>query len=177
MPSPRAKLALIGLIPLGLLALIFAAAQLRPSDDPGVVIELASPMPELQGDEWINGEPVTKDELEGRIALVNFWAEWCGPCRDEQPALQRLAEEFDGRVQFVGVNFIDDQARALEFIREFGVTYPSVVDDGALAHRFQMPYAPTTYLVDRSGMMRYQLLGAQEEDDLRGYLEDLLARD
>jgi thiol-disulfide isomerase/thioredoxin len=173
-PSPRAKLALLGLIPLGLLALIFVAAQLRPSDDPGVVIELSRPMPDLEGEEWINGGPVTKDDLEGVVALVNFWAEWCGPCRVEQPALQRLAEEFEGRVEFVGVNFIDDQARALEFIREFGVTYPSVVDDGALAHRFQMPYAPTTYLVDRSGVMRYQLLGAQEEDDLRAYLEELL---
>ena len=172
-PSSRAKLALLGLIPLGLLALIFAAAQFRPAEDPGTVIEISRPMPALEG-EWINGGPLTPQDFEGKVALVNFWGEWCGPCRKEQPALQRLAEEFDGRVQFVGVDFIDDQARALEFIREFGVTYPSVVDEGSLAHRFQMPYAPTTYLVDRGGVMRYQLLGAHEEDVLRGYLEELL---
>jgi cytochrome c biogenesis protein CcmG/thiol:disulfide interchange protein DsbE len=173
MPSPRAKLALLGLIPLGILALIFVAAQMRPSDDPGAVVELSRTMPALEG-EWINGDPLTEQDLQGRVVLVNFWAEWCGPCRKEQPALQRLAEEYDGRVQFVGVDLIDDRARALEFIREFGVTYPSVEDDGALAHRFQMPYPPTTYLVDRAGVMRYQLLGAQEEDELRAYLEELL---
>ncbi len=174
MPSPRAKLALLGLIPLGLLALIFVAAQARPSDGPGVVIELSRPMPELEGEEWINGDPLTEQDFRDKVVLVNFWAEWCGPCRKEQPALQRLAEEYEGRVEFVGVDFLDDRVRALEFIREFGVTYPSVEDDGTLAHRFQMPYPPTTYLVDRAGVMRYQLLGEQEEDELRRYLEELL---
>jgi cytochrome c biogenesis protein CcmG/thiol:disulfide interchange protein DsbE len=110
------------------------------------------------------------------VVVVNFWADWCGPCRKEQPALQRLSDEYAGRAQFVGVNFMDDQAKALEYIREFGVTYPSVVDDGPLANRFQMPYPPTTYFVDRGGVMRYMLLGEQTEERLRGYLEELLAK-
>ncbi len=173
-PSPRAKLAMLGLIPLGLLALIFVAAQLRPPDDPGAVIEVSGPMPDL-GDEWLSGEGLSADAFRDKVVVVNFWGSWCGPCRKEQPVLQRLSEEYEGSVQFVGVDFIDDQAAAREFVREFGVTYPSVVDEGPLAHRFGVPYAPATILVDRRGEMRYQLLGAQEEDDLRGYLEELLA--
>lgn len=173
MPSPRAKLAVLGLIPIGLLALIFVGAQLRPSDDPGSVIELSRPMPDL-GDRWLIGDGLPSDALRGKVVVVNFWGSWCGPCREEQPVLQRLSEEYEGPVQFVGVNFIDDQAAAREFVREFGVTYPSVVDDGPLAHQFGVPYAPATFLVDRTGQMRYQLLGAQEEDELRGYLEEIL---
>jgi cytochrome c biogenesis protein CcmG, thiol:disulfide interchange protein DsbE len=172
-PSPRAKLALLGLIPLGLLALIFVAAQLRPSDDPGVVLELSRPMPDL-GDRWLTGEGLPAGALQDKVVVVNFWGSWCGPCRREQPVLQRLSEEYEGQVQFVGVDFIDDEAAAREFVREFGVTYPSVVDEGSLAHEFGVPYAPATFLVDRSGVMRYQLLGAQEEDELRAYLEELL---
>lgn len=174
MPSPRAKLALLGLIPLGILALIFVAAQLRPSKDPGSVIELSRPMPDL-GDDWLMGDGLPEGALRGKVVVVNFWGSWCGPCRKEQPVLQSLSEEYESRVQFVGVDFIDDQAAAREFVREFGVTYPSVVDDGPLAHKFGVPYAPATFLVDRTGEMRYQLLGAQDEDELRGYLEELLA--
>ena len=173
MPSPHAKLALLGLIPLGLLAAIFVVAQARPTDDPGAVIELSRPMPDL-GDDWLIGEGLAADALQGKVVVVNFWGSWCGPCRKEQPVLQRLSEEYEGRVQFVGVDFIDDQAAAREFVREFGVTYPSVVDDGPLAHRFGMPYPPATYLVDRNGEMRYLLLGEQGESELRGYLEELL---
>ncbi len=172
MPSPRVKLALLALIPLGVLALTLSAFLLRPSKDPGSVIELSEPMPSLEG-EWLNGE-LTPAEYEGKVVLVNFWGTWCGPCRREQPVLQKLSEEYDGEVQFIGVDFLDDQAAAREFIREFGVTYPSVVDDGPLGHEFGVPYAPATFLVDRSGTMRYQLLGAQEEPELRGYIEELL---
>jgi thiol-disulfide isomerase/thioredoxin len=173
MPSARAKLALLALIPIGLIAVTLAAFYLRPSDDPGSVTEVSGPMPALDG-EWLNGGPLNGDAFRDKVVLVNFWATWCGPCRKEQPALQRLSEEYDGRAQFVGVNFRDDGAAAREYIREFGVTYPSVVDDGPLAHEFSVPYLPATILVDPSGEMRYLLLGAQNEDGLRGYLNELL---
>jgi cytochrome c biogenesis protein CcmG/thiol:disulfide interchange protein DsbE len=166
------KLALLALIPLTLLAVTVAAFYLRPSEEPGSVIEISGPMPALEG-EWLNGE-LTPSSYRGKVVLVNFWGTWCGPCRREQPVLQRLSEEYAGEVQFVGVDFLDDQAAAREFIREFGVTYPSVVDDGPLGHRFGVPYAPATFLVDRSGEMRYQLLGAQAESELRERIEELL---
>lgn len=172
--SARVKLALLSLIPLSILGLTLLAAALQPSEEAGSASEISRPMPALEG-EWLNGGPLSPSAYRGKVVVVNFWADWCGPCRKEQPALQRLSEEYQGRVQFVGVNFNDDRAKAREYIREFNVTYPSVVDDGPLAHRFQMQYPPTTFLVDRTGVMRYQLLGAQEEPELRGYIEELLA--
>ena len=172
--SARVKLALLALIPLSVLGLTLLAAWLAPGEEAGSVVEIDRPMPTIEG-EWINGGPVTPQEYRGRVVLVNFWGTWCGPCRKEQPALQRLAEEYEGRVVFIGVDFRDDRAAALEWIREFGVTYPSVEDDGPLSYRFQLPYVPGTFLTDREGVMRYLLLGAQTEDGLRGYLEELLA--
>ena len=156
-------------------ALLSLAAFFRPSDEPGTAIEISGPMPALQGDAVVGGS-VTPDVYRGKVVVVNFWASWCGPCRREQPGLQRLSEEYDGRVAFVGVNFTDDPAAAKEYVREFGVTYPSVRDpDGSIGFDFSIPYLPATVLVDGSGQMRYRLLGAQPEERLRDYLEELLA--
>ncbi len=112
----------------------------------------------------------------GKVVLVNFWASWCGPCRREQPGLSRLWEEYRDRgVQFVGVNFRDDEAAALAYLEEFDVAYPSVEDPtGIIAHRFGVPYLPATVLVDAAGEMRLRLVGAQAETTLRGHIEDLL---
>ena len=170
--SPPARALFLGLVGLGILGGAVAAYVARPSDDPGSVIEVEGAMPALEG-EWLNGGPV--EDLEGKVVVVNFWADWCGPCRKEQPVLQRLSEEYADRVQFVGVNYRDDQAKAREYIREFGVTYPSVVDDGPLGHAFGVPYLPATILVARDGEMRWLMLGAQEEGDLRPRIEELLA--
>jgi cytochrome c biogenesis protein CcmG/thiol:disulfide interchange protein DsbE len=94
----------------------------------------------------------------------------------EQPALQRLSEEYEGRVRFVGVNHTDGEAAAREYVREFGVTYPSLFDpDGSVAYEFEIPHLPATVLADASGRLRYRLLGAQHEADLEARLRELLA--
>jgi DsbE subfamily thiol:disulfide oxidoreductase len=125
----------------------------------------------------LKGSRVTPDQFRGRVALVNFWASWCGPCRLEQPGLERLSKELDGSgVEFLGINFMDDRAAALAYLDEFDVTYMSVADrEGILAHRFGVPYLPATVLVDARGEMRYRLVGAQTETTLRRYLTELLA--
>jgi cytochrome c biogenesis protein CcmG, thiol:disulfide interchange protein DsbE len=108
---------------------------------------------------------------------VNFWASWCGPCRREQPGLQRLHEGYGGRgVQFLGIDFKDDPAAAQTYLEEFGVTYPSVADpSGRLAHEFGVPYLPATIMVDPNGQMRYLMVGAQPEEVVREYVDRLLA--
>jgi thiol-disulfide isomerase/thioredoxin len=172
--SSRSKLVLLALGLVAAVALVSLGAAFRPSDDPGAVIELSGPMPPLEG-EALEGEAITPELYRNRVVVVNFWAAWCGPCRREQPGLQRLSEEYEGRVEFVGVNHTDDEAAAREYTREFGVTYPSVFDPaGGVAYDFQIPYLPATVLADARGELRYRLLGAQEEPDLRGYLDELL---
>jgi cytochrome c biogenesis protein CcmG/thiol:disulfide interchange protein DsbE len=173
--SPRTKLfAIIGAV-LGVVAALWLVAARQTPDDPGAVVELSGPMPELAGPAVTDGT-VGQDLYRDEVVVVNFWASWCGPCRLEQPGLQRLWEEYGDRgVEFVGVNFRDDPAAAREYLREFAVTYLSVVDaDGRIAHAFGVPYLPATVLVDASGELRYRLLGAQTETNLRHYVEQLL---
>jgi thiol-disulfide isomerase/thioredoxin len=173
--SPRAKLLLLALILLGAVAALWAVTALRPSDEPGTTVEAEGEMPAISGT-TLTGESISPDLYRGKVVLVNFWATWCGPCRREQPALQRLWEEYEDRgVQFIGVDFMDDDAAGREYLREFAVTYPSVTDDGQLSNGFGIPYLPATVIVDRGGEMRFRLLGEQSEASLRAPLEDLLA--
>jgi hypothetical protein len=79
-------------------------------------------------------------------------------------------------VQFIGVNFQDDEAAAESYLEEFDVQYPSVEDPtGIIAHEFNVPYLPATVLVRDDGEMRRRIAGALTETEFRGHIEDTLA--
>ena len=67
-------------------------------------------------------------ELEGTPVLVNFWGSWCPPCKDEMPRLVAAHDEFGDRVQFLGVDIMDNREEAKLFMEEYGMTFPSVFD-------------------------------------------------
>jgi thiol-disulfide isomerase/thioredoxin len=175
MASARTRLLLLALVPPVVVLALWLVASNRASDEPGAAVELSGPTPDIQGPALLGGE-VTPATYQDKVVVVNFWASWCGPCRREQAGLQRLSEEYEGRVEFIGVNFKDDPAAGRAYLGEFDVTYPSVEDrTGKIAHEFQVPWLPATILSDGEGELRYRLLGAQAESTLRGYLDELLA--
>jgi cytochrome c biogenesis protein CcmG, thiol:disulfide interchange protein DsbE len=91
-------------------------------------------------------------ELEGTPVLVNIWASWCGPCRDEAPQLASAHAEFGDRVQFLGLDILDERGSAREFMREYGWTYPSVFDaTGAIRDGLGILGQPATLFYDASG--------------------------
>jgi cytochrome c biogenesis protein CcmG/thiol:disulfide interchange protein DsbE len=100
--------------------------------------------------------PATFQELLGQLkgtpVVVNFWASWCGPCRQEGPGLARVARQYGHRVQFIGVDLKDHTQPAQIFIRDFGYPYPSVADpQGAIQRSFGFYGQPVTVFLARDG--------------------------
>jgi cytochrome c biogenesis protein CcmG/thiol:disulfide interchange protein DsbE len=111
-------------------------------------------------------------ELHGTPVLVNVWASWCGPCEQEAPHLAAASTEFGDRVQFLGVDILDEREAARRFMREYGWTYPSVYDlPGAIRDRLGLLGQPVTLFYDASGKLVKTWTGALNEDVLRENLE------
>jgi cytochrome c biogenesis protein CcmG, thiol:disulfide interchange protein DsbE len=123
-----------------------------------------APMPKLESE----GSQSLAD-YRGRWVLVNFWASWCVPCREEAPALQRFwqAERAGGAV-VLGLNMQDvtDDARA--FVRQFGMTYPNVRDGGnGVARRYGTTGLPETFFISRRGRIVGHVIGVVSAGQLR----------
>lgn len=130
-----------------------------------------------------NGDTVSSDDYRGDVLVVNFWYAGCPPCRLEAPDLEALAQQFaaDG-VQFLGVNIYDQAPTALSFAKEFGVSYPSILDvnDGrvrlAFAGQVAPTAVPTTLVLDREGRVAARIAGLLTEPSvLRSMITDTLA--
>ena len=102
-----------------------------------------------------SGGTLTLHSLKGKPVVLNFWASWCVPCREEIPLLVRLHKTYGPRgIVFVGVNVEDDAGAAREFLRQYHVDYPVVrsVDDG-LIDAYAIPGIPTTVFIGPNGMV------------------------
>jgi cytochrome c biogenesis protein CcmG/thiol:disulfide interchange protein DsbE len=115
----------------------------------------------------LNGNPVKLADLRGHPVIVNFWASWCVPCREEMPLLRdELAKHQSDGLAVVGVLFKDTADPAKAFESSFGATWPSALDpDGALAKAYRVVAPPQSYFVDRNGILRSIQVGEMLESD------------
>lgn len=124
----------------------------------------------------LNGETFQLSDHRGSVVVINFWATWCPPCRDEIPEFVELQTEMEGDVRFVGVSLDKgdpDNVRA--FAEKLDVNYPVGIDDGEVVEKYgPIPGLPTTFVVDREGNARLQALGKLTMSDLRPVLEPLV---
>jgi peroxiredoxin len=135
---------------LGLLVTVFAATALASSDLEGK----AAPDFALKSS---TGENLRLSEYRGDVVMINFWATWCGPCRQEMPLLDELYTRYE-RVGFnlLGVNIDDDSRRAMQMIEELGVNFPVLFDARKeVSKLYEVDAMPVTVLVDREGNVRY----------------------
>jgi peroxiredoxin len=103
------------------------------------------------------GENLRLSEYRGDVVMINFWATWCGPCRQEMPLLDDLYNRYE-RVGFnlLGVNIDDDSGRAMDMIRELGVNFPVLFDARKeVSKLYEVGSMPVTVIVDREGTVRY----------------------
>ena len=134
----------------GAILLIFTASGLASSSLEGQ----AAPDFVLKS---ATGENLRLSEFRGDVVMINFWATWCGPCRQEMPLLDDLYGRYK-RVGFnlLGVNIDDDSRRAMEMVQELGVNFPVLFDERKeVARLYEVEAMPVTILVDRVGRVRH----------------------
>jgi len=118
------------------------------------------------------GPDIDLSALRGRPVLVNLWASWCAPCREEMPSLQAAAKRYAHQIQVVGVNTKDSTEAAAAFLADVGVTYPQLADlDGELLDHLRIPGLPVTVLLDGDGRVVDKHIGQLDS----GTIDDLVA--
>lgn len=139
----------------------------------GAPIELDAPM--------MDGTQLTSADLQGKVAVLNFWYAACAPCRLEAPTLESLHQEFTPKgVVFKGVNIRDEAATGEAFERSFGISYPSVLDKSgtvllAMSQYVPPQAVPTTLVIDKQGRVAARILGVAEKSTLKALLTDAIA--
>ena len=113
-------------------------------------------------------------QLRGRPVVVNFFASWCKPCREELPLLRAASARTAGRVAFLGVDHLDDRDKAVALLEEFQVPYPAGYDpDGEMARRFRLRGLPSTVFIDSDGRIVGIAAGQLTQTSLDGFLTTL----
>ncbi len=125
-----------------------------------------------------SGKNLKLSEFRGQVVLLNFWASWCGPCRQEMPALEKLHQRYH-KLGFtvIGVNVEEDSTAAKKMLREVRVSFPILFDTQNTASKlYNVSAMPTTVIIDRDGNMRYLHKGYKpgEERDYRKWVKKLI---
>lgn len=107
------------------------------------------------------GETITLEDLRGQGVVLNFWASWCDPCRDEAELLEATwRREQENGIVFIGLDYLDQEPAAKAYLAEFDITYPSGPDlQSAAARRYGIKGVPETFFIDPQGNIQELVIG------------------
>ncbi|HRQ77420.1 MAG TPA: TlpA disulfide reductase family protein [Gemmatimonadaceae bacterium] len=143
------------------------------------VLAIGAPAPAYAA-QRMDGTPISLADLKGEVVMLNVWATWCKPCREEIPALDSLHREFGPRgfrVVGVSIDVAGDTAEIAGFARELGASYDLWLDpDDKVSTTFRAIGVPSTALIDRDGVLRWRHMGPVRATDaaLRALLDSTL---
>lgn len=113
----------------------------------------------------LEGEPARLSDYRGQRVFINFWATWCPPCRAEMPDMQKLYEQTDMDIEILAVNLQESEEVVSEFVEDFGLTFPILMDvNSDVADTYQVRAYPTSYMIDSSGRIQFIAIGAMNHD-------------
>lgn len=126
-----------------------------------------------------NGKKVSLSDYIGKPVVVNFWATWCGPCKMELPAFDKLCKEYGGQVSFMMVNLTDGYQETVDGVKQFvsenEYTFPVFFDtEYSASNSYEIYSIPETIFVDKEGNLVKSQIGAMSEEILRKYIEELI---
>ena len=160
-----AFLVVVGFLAVGL--------TLNPRELPSPLV--GKPAPAFSLPQLLDQEKVfSPNEMTGKVWLLNFWASWCGGCKEEHPVLLHLAKS--GEVPIYGVDYKDTRDEALAWLRQHGNPYPlTAVDEaGRVGINYGVYGVPETYVIDKTGVIRYKQIGPLREDTLQAKILPLV---
>jgi len=116
-----------------------------------------------------DGGNVRLSDLRGQVVMINFWATWCGPCRQEMPLLQQIQAKYEPLgFTLVGINVEPDSAAAITWLKQVSVSFPILFDQkNVVAEQFGVQGMPSSVFVDRAGNVRYVHRGYQPGDEAK----------
>ncbi len=162
-----------GAIVVVVVVLLLYASAATPSEPPLV----GSPVPDFELTA-LDGSSMNLGASSGTVVVVNFFASWCAPCREEAAALEQTWRAYQGRgVQFYGIAYKDADSKAQAFLDEFAVSYPSTVDtSNRVAREYGVTGVPETFVVDREGLLVRHFLGPITQVQLAQEIERALGQ-
>ena len=148
-----------------LLSMLFGVSALVLATAAGAVTQ-SDPAPDFTL-KSLEGSNLRLEEYRGQVVLINFWATWCGPCRQEMPILDRLHQRYeDTGFAVLGVNVEGAAGPAQNLVDQTGVSFPVLIDEGQkVSEAYHLEAMPSTYVVDRDGNVRYVHRGYKPGDE------------
>lgn len=134
---------------------------------------VGNPAPEFVLESF-SGKKVRLSDFRGKTLLVNFWASWCHPCREEAPALERTYMSLSGsQVEFIGINIMDDRKSAEEYVKSFGGTFVNIYDPENRVHlEYGVGGVPETFFINTEGIITDKHRGPLTEKMIMDYIEN-----
>ena len=139
----------------------------HPSTSPARLVGRSAPALSIQS---LDGRTVSLADLRGRPVVLNFWASWCPPCRQESPVLKQASEAHSGAVTFLGADIQDSPEAGRTFLREAGAQYPAGPPSGGSVARWGVRSPPETFFIDSSGTVVARFTGPMDQQILARYL-------
>lgn len=109
----------------------------------------------------LDGKIIKMSDFRGKPVVVNFWATWCLPCKEEMPAIEKAYQKYKGEVVFIGVDMKEDAETVRNFVKQYGYSWIFLLDSaGQAATNYRVSAVPETYFVDKDGIVRDFQIGA-----------------
>ena len=183
--SKRGWILLAAVIPVGAFFSLLAWASIKSDGNPGRLginrnfgeVRLQKKAAGEFSLETLEKRTISLSGLRGKVVMIDFWASWCPPCRQEAAGLAEVYREYAGRpVEFIGIDIWDRDEDALQHIKRYNIAYPNGVDRrGNITVDYGVRGIPEKFFIDREGFLVKKSVGPMPKEKLKAILDDLLA--